>query len=101
MKAYFVWIENDDDAGNEIIFAKNTKEARSLAHTTQIAEEADRFIDVRVKRYPIFDDKENLTHKEFTRLKISEGWRFFELEDIDEDTTNEEFDLWYTRNFEN
>lgn len=100
MKAYFVWIENRYDAGNEIIFAKNTKEARNLAHTTQIAGDADRFIDVRVKRYPAFDDKENLNARDFIRLQLDEGWHF-DQGYIDGNCTDKEFDLWYERNFEN
>lgn len=98
MKAYIVWIDYNDDAGNEIVFAKNTKEALKMARNSELAENADRFIDIRVKRYPVFDDKDNLTHRDFTRLKISEGWRY-EGEDINEDSTDEEFYWWYKSYF--
>lgn len=77
MKAYQVDLYNDPDAGSEIIFAKNTKDARKLAHDTDLARENDHdFIDVKVMREPAFDNMENATDEEMLIKKWHEGWWF-------------------------
>lgn len=97
MKAYSVGIKSNPDAGNEIIFAKNTKEARKKAqHTNLVGENGPDFIDVRVLREPAFDDMENVTEKEMLIKQWRTGWWFFRGTPPDPETaSDEEFLEWW------
>lgn len=101
MKAYLIGLNSNPDAGNEIVFAKNVKEAKKNAYNLSFTDEAENYIDIYVKRYPTFDDMENLSGKEFTRKKWREGWWFFQDGYPDWDgSTDEDFDRWYKNTFE-
>lgn len=96
MKAYKVGLYSDDDIGNEIVFAENSKEARIKAHKTQIAESQESYIDVYATRYSEFDGMENSSEEEMLYKKFQCGWWFYGLinEAVDElntDCTFEEF----------
>lgn len=98
MKAYVVGLESNPDAGNEIVFAKNSKEAKKIAHTIELTDNKESYIDVYVKRNPTFDDMENLPQKVVDKVKWREGWRFFQEGCPNcETATDEEFYAWYDR----
>ncbi|MEG0349563.1 hypothetical protein [Enterococcus sp.] len=100
MKAYIVNIENDADVGSEVIFAENTKEARKLAHKTEIAMNADNYIDVRTKRAPEFDGMENTTSKEMYKKMWQGGWWFHQSGCPSREASEKEFDDWYKKTYE-
>ena len=50
MKAYKAWDEKASDLCSTIVFAENIREAKKVAMTTDVCEDA-KFIDIRVKRY--------------------------------------------------
>lgn len=95
MKAYGVEIPSDDDTGDygtEIIWAKNSKEARKQARFTEIAEYAESFIDFRVRRIPCFDDCENLSKEDFAWKQYQEGTEWLGYSELNEDDlTKEQF----------
>lgn len=100
MKAYVVGNKKKPDIGNEVIYAKNTKEARRVAHSTDIANESDYFIDVEVHRAYEFDDTENFSKKEFKKLQWEEGWWFKEPGAPDLwSSSDEDFYKWYDKTF--
>ncbi|WP_429976639.1 hypothetical protein [Enterococcus sp. AZ051] len=96
MKAYKVGLKSDPDVGNEIVWAKNSKEAMKQAQTLDLADTKESYIDVEVKRYSVIDDMENLSHREFTKAQWRDGWWFHQsgcpFEDV---STDEEFYKWY------
>lgn len=97
MNAYIAGVKDDDDAGNELIFAKTAKEAKKIAWTTDLADNADSFIDIYVKRYPEFDGMENATKEELALKKWYEGFFWLDRTGMpDCDTaTDEEFLYWW------
>ncbi|NWN99273.1 hypothetical protein [Tetragenococcus halophilus] len=99
MKAYVVGNKEEPEIGNEVIYAKNTKEARRVAHSTDIAEESE-FIDVEVHRAYEFDNTEDFSKKEFMKLQWKEGWWFEEPGAPDPWSSSEEvFYKWYDKTF--
>lgn len=99
MKAYVVGNKEEPEIGNEIIYAENTKEARRVAHSTDIANESDYFIDVEVHRAYEFDDTENFSKKEFIKLQWEEGWWFDEGAPDPWSSSEEDFYKWYGKTF--
>ncbi|KRL08012.1 hypothetical protein [Liquorilactobacillus hordei] len=92
MKAYSVEVISDPDYGQEIIWAENTKEARKKARCTEMAGNADGFLDLRVTRSSGFDDCENMNADDFAWKQHQEGWIWFEIPQLNnEDLTKEEF----------
>lgn len=92
MKAYIVGVESDPDAGNEIVWAKNSKEARRTAQYMDISDSAESYIDVYVRREQEFDDMENASEKEIMLKKWHEGWQWDNISIPDPDyATDEEF----------
>lgn len=101
MKAYLVSLESDPDKGNEIIFAKNTKEARVLARKTDLSDwSSEGFLDVKVKRLSEFDGMEKATPKEMMKKQWQEGWWFFQSGCPVSEEPEEEFGIWYRKTFE-
>lgn len=99
MKAYIISDSSDYDNGCDIVFANTAKEAKKLTGYTPI--EVDRYIDLRVVRYPQFDGLENASEIELAEAKWREGWWF----DRDsqhmpdpETATVKEFQDWYMLN---
>ena len=93
MKAYKLSVNNDSDQGEEIVFAKNGKEARGKYEFL----EPENFIDLSVRRAPEFDGMENADAYELAKRQWQTGWRWFDLQgmpDPDEDT-EEDFEEWY------
>ncbi|MDN6745140.1 MAG: hypothetical protein L0L65_10045 [Tetragenococcus halophilus] len=97
MKAYVVGNKEEPEIGNEVIYAKNTKEARRVAHSTDIAEESE-FIDVEVHRAYEFDNTEDFSKKEFMKLQWEEGW-WFEGAPDPWSSSKEDFYKWYDKTF--
>lgn len=97
MKAYVVGNKEEPEIGNEVIYAKNTKEARRAAHSTDIAEESE-FIDVEVHRAYEFDNTEDFSKKEFMKLQWEEGW-WFEGAPDPWSSSEEDFYKWYDKTF--
>lgn len=98
MKAYVIGLDSDPDVGNEIVFAKNGKEARKIANTLDITDTAESYIDVTVHRAPAYDDTENLSAKEFMLKQWRDGWWFFFDDGVPsppEEHTDEEFYKWH------
>ena len=92
MKAYSVEVVSEPDYGKEIIWAKNTKEARNLAWNTEMAGNAESFLDLRVIRASEFDDCENMDADDFGWKQHQEGWIWYEIPQLNnEDLTKEEF----------
>lgn len=92
MKAYSISVNSEPDYGQEIIWSKNTKEARESAWYTTMSENAESFIDLRVIRAPEFDDCENMNAEEFAWKQHQEGWIWYEIPQLnDDDLTKEEF----------
>lgn len=92
MKAYSIEVVSEPDYGQEVIWAKNTKEARKLAWYTEMASNADGFLDLRVVRASAFDGCENMNADDFAWKQHQEGWRWYEIPKLnDEDLTKEEF----------
>ena len=99
MKAYYVSIPEDPDQGGYIIWAKTAREARKYTGDLQY----ERWIDVTAKRYPEFDDKENLTKRELALEQWKHGWWFDSDEptfDDYEENTDADFLAWYDKRHE-
>lgn len=80
MKAYNMTIPSNDDLGQEIIWAKNTKEARKKARLSNLyLENAESFSDLSVSRSPEFDDCENMNSIDFAWKQHCEGWEWYEF----------------------
>ena len=99
MKAYYLFSINEEEPGGYPVFAKNSREAKKKLNTTNLY--LENYTNLRVRRLPQLDDKENLS--EFERDKLlwrQRGWGFDE-EDLPPDpdeTTDEEFKKWYEEN---
>lgn len=94
MKAYYVSIRDDDDAGGGITFAHTAQEARGHYHAFDLNPE--RWIDVQAHRSKHFDGMENLSKAELAKEQWRDGWWFHQSgsPDVDE-ATDEEFYTWY------
>lgn len=97
LKAYVLGVNSDDDKGQMIVFANNAKEARQLENG-QLDPES--FIDLFVRRSPAFDDMEKLSQKELMKEQWREGWWFHQNGcPNEEESTDEEFYIWYDQAF--
>lgn len=96
MKAYYVEIRDDPDQGGHIVWSTTARKARH--NTGDLV--YDRWIDVKAKRYPEFDDKEHLTKRELALEQWKQGWWFDSDEptfDDYEENTDADFLEWYDR----
>lgn len=100
MKAYILSVKNDDDQGQQIVFAKTAREAKKNWHWYL---DADSFLDKLVHRAPQFDDMENATELELMTKQWQEGWRWFDNYDVPdvETATVEEFQEWCKKEYGN
>lgn len=98
MKAYSLSIKDNDDAGNEIVFAENAKAARNKIG--DLADSLEEWIDLRVHRAKEYDGMEHLTDAQLANKQWRNGWRWFEMDYPDPDeATDDEFFKWYEANF--
>lgn len=98
MKAYIVGLRSNDDVGNEIVFAKNSKEAMKKAQSLDLSDWKESYIDVYVKRNNAFDGLENDSDGILIK-KWQEGWSWFDKAPgmpEPETSTEQEFFDWYT-----
>lgn len=95
MKAYYLSIKGNDDAGMQVVFANTAKEAKKLV-SGEVYDNLENYIDLRVNRAKHFDGMENLSKAELALEQWHEGWRYYDLNDPDPDiATDEEFIEWY------
>lgn len=94
MKAYMLFIKNDDDKGAEIVFANDSNSAKKQVWATGL--EPDGYIDVRARRAPKFDDMEHLSAREMMKEKWRDNW-WFDMSGYPdcENASDEEFFEWY------
>ncbi|KAF1295167.1 hypothetical protein BAU15_05290 [Enterococcus sp. JM4C] len=99
MKAYIIGLESDPDVGNEIVFAKNNKEARKQALGLDLTDTRENYIDVTVRRYSALDNMENSSHRDISLKQWQLGWYFFQdgCPSPPEEHTDEDFYEWYDR----
>lgn len=96
MKAWLLNIKHDDDQGQAIVFAPNRTEAKKRLWTTHL--EADSWIDIEARRYPVLDNMENAGEVERALILWRDGWRWYDYETPEEEeTTDDEFKEWYLR----
>lgn len=98
MKAYYVSLRSDDEAGGGIVFAKTAQEARGMYHTWDL--DPENWLDVQAHRRPNFDNMENLSKMELMKECWRDGWWFHEsnVPDVNE-ATDQDFYDWYERTF--
>lgn len=99
MKAYIVGLRSDDDVGNEIVFAKNSKEAMKKAQSLDLADWKESYIDVYAKRNNAFDGLENDSDGILIK-KWKEGWRWWDKAPnmpYPEEASDDEFLEWFTK----
>ena len=96
MKAWVLSIKDDNDQGEAIVFAPNRTEAKKRLWTTHL--EADSWIDIEARRYPVLDNMENAGEVERALILWRDGWYWYDCETPEEDeTTDDEFRAWYLR----
>lgn len=100
MKAYYLDMKDDPDAGGEIVFANTVKEAKKQAIGKDFYEMSGEWIYLQCKRAKDYDGMENLSKMELARECWRNGWWFFESDYPDPDeATDADFDKWYTDTF--
>lgn len=100
MKAYRLEMNDDPDAGCEIVFAKTAKEAKRQAIGMDFYEMSGEWLELRVRRDKTFDGMEGLTKAQLAKEQWRDGWWFHEdgYPDVEE-ATDEEFYKWYDDTF--
>lgn len=96
MKAYKVWDKISVEPCSTVVFAENCKEAKKLALSTDVCEDAD-YINIRVQRFPEMDNhyrgrtEIDWYNMEDRKALVSLGWMCLE--------TSEECDACTARTF--
>lgn len=99
MKAWLLENRNDPDQGGWIVFANTRNEARKQADRNDMM--YDSWLDVTARRAKNYDDMEKLSAAELALQTWRDGWRWFDYEAPDPDTTTDkEFLEWYTDTFQ-
>jgi hypothetical protein len=99
MKAYYLSVKDNDDAGQEIVFANTAKEAKRLV-SGNIWDNLENYLDLRVNRAKKFDGMENLDSAHLALEQWKWGWQWFDMDFPDPDeATDEEFIKWYEESF--
>lgn len=102
MKAYYLSIAGDDDAGGAIVFAETAKAAKKLVFNHESLADAlqGEWIYLRVHRDKQYDGMENLSAAELALRQWHSGWRWFDIHYPDPDeATDAEFLEWYKNTF--
>ena len=102
MKAYMVGLNSNPDVGNEIVFARNYKEAKNKAHRLELVDTKESYIDVFIKRYPVMDDMELSGEKEKMKVLWRNGWWFHQsgYPQANDDVSDKDFYEWYDKMYE-
>lgn len=101
MKAWRVWDCTNEDAGIDIVWANNVKEAKYKGQLTQVGEELESYTDLRVRREKALDDMENLSDKDLAKEQWMLGWTWHEgtilpyFDELDTDKVDKVWDEWY------
>ena len=102
MKAYIGGLYSTEDYGNAVVFAENSKEAKKvfIGHRYGIADYAESYIDIYVRRAPGFDGMERYSDAELMCEQWKQCWRF-DYQDMPdcENATDEDFFEWYKKEF--
>lgn len=96
MKAYYLSIKDNDDAGAQVVFANTAKEAKKKVNGW-VHDNLENYLDLRVNRAKRYDDMEDLDQAHLALEQWREGWQWFDMYDQpDQDTaTDDEFLDWY------
>lgn len=98
MKAYCLFIRDNDDAGQEIVFADTPSGAKK--QVGDLSDSLEQYIDLGARRAKQFDGMENLTPAQLGCKQWRDGWQWFDMDAPDPDTaTDKEFIEWYESNF--
>ncbi len=97
-KAYLLGLRNDDDAGNELVFAQTAREARKQIYSTDL--DPENWIDVTAHRAKKWDHLFGSSRKEQYKAFWRDGWWFHQsgCPDVDE-ATDEQFYEWYDNTY--
>jgi len=99
MKAYYLSIKDNEDAGQQVVFASTAKEAKRLV-SGEVWDNLENYLDLRVNRAPQFDDMEDLDAAHLALKQWRWGWIWFDMDYPDPDeATDEQFMDWYERAF--
>lgn len=97
MKAWILSVINEDDQGQEIVFADNAAQAKKKIRYTDLY--AESWIYIRVRRYRELDDMEEASEFEKHLVQWRNGWNWYDESTPDPDiTSDEEFKIWYKKN---
>ncbi len=102
IKAYYLSVKDEDDAGGAIVFAETAKEAKKqvYAHDTLVDALEGGWINLLVHRDKSYDGMEKLSPAELALHQWKDGWRWFDLNYPDPDeATDAEFIEWYETTF--
>ena len=103
MKAWIVESINDFDYNwNEIVFARNYKEAKQLAICTNLYQRVSDCASIKIERYKYLDNMENFSEKELDFEKWKLGWYWEDIqnpyyeEQLSEEENRKIFEEWYS-----
>lgn len=94
IKAYYLSIKDEDDAGGAIVFAETAKEAKKKVwgHDTLVDALDGGWINLLVHRDKRYDGMEKLDAAHLALEQWHDGWRWFDMDYPDPDeATDEEF----------
>ena len=94
MKAYYLSVKDEDDAGQAVVFANTAREAKKqvFAHDDLVMALDGGWVNLRVNRAKSYDGMENLSEAELALHQWRNGWRWFDWHDMpDDEATDEEF----------
>lgn len=99
MKAYTLSIKDNDDAGQQVVFAETAKAAKRLV-SGYVWDNLENYLDLRVNRSRDYDGMENLSPAELALKQWRNGWQWFDIDYPDPDeATDAEFMVWYQETF--
>lgn len=100
MKAYYLDMKDDPDAGAEIVFANTVKDAKKQAIGKDFYEMSGEWLQLQCRREKKFDGMEKLSKRELAKECWRDGWWFFENDYPDPDeATDQAFYDWYDKTF--
>lgn len=103
MKAYYLSIAGDDDAGGAVVFADTVSGAKKqvFKHESLADSLQGEWIYLRARRDKQYDGMENLSEAELALAQWHDGWRWFDMDYPDpNEATDREFLEWYKNTFE-
>lgn len=99
MKAYYLSVYDNPEAGMQVVFANTAKEAKKLVYG-EVWDNLENYIDLRVNRAKRYDGMENLDDAHLSLQQWRDGWIWPDLDYPDsEEATDQEFLDWYDKIF--